>query len=340
MNVNIMTLHNANNVGAFLQAFSLQTVLQQMGHNVSFMQFKSETKKSGKLSKVMYYLKQGKLALILFKYKSAKKYDGVYKYLNVNSDFFGNDKEYDTVVVGSDELWNVECPHFTHQPQFFGKDIKAKRLVAYAVSANNSSVSDIEKSGYDFNNFSYISVRDSNTYNLVKEMSNTDAEIVCDPTLLIDTFDDHIPAVDRNGYILVYSYGLTSKEIKAVKKFAKKEKKKLISVGTYNSWCDENVVADPFEFLGWLKNADYVVTSTFHGTVLSVKLHKQFVVFSQESHKVEYFIKQMSLENRDATSCPCIEDLFSEKINYAEVENKIQILRNKSYEYLKKALEE
>ena len=47
---------------------------------------------------------------------------------------------------------------------------------------------------------------------------------------------------------------------------------KLISVDYSNSWCDKNIIdIDPFEWLGYFKNAKYVLTSTFHGTIFSLK---------------------------------------------------------------------
>lgn len=339
MKISILTLFSANNVGAFLQAFSLQNVLIEIAPsaNVSFIRFPSSA--DNKIGKVAYYLKKLEVRKIIFKYLSSKKYARVLNQLRVDNIPFSSERQYDTVIVGSDEVWNIDSNNFTHHPQYFAHQIRAKHIISYAASANTVEFDSMLASGYDFCNFESLSVRDDNTFNLVKKIDGRTPQMVCDPTMLINSFDAYISNIKMKNYILVYSYELTKRDIRAIKEFAKKKKKKLISVGTYNKWCDKNIVVNPFEFLSWLSAADLVITSTFHGTVLSIRLHKQVAVFAQTSHKVKCFLNQMGLNERCMDDDKSLDEVFTNPINYDLVEDRINFLRTSSIKFLKEALE-
>lgn len=341
MKASIATLHGANNVGAFLQAYSLQTVIESLigEDNCSFIRFPSEgTGNNSKLQKVARYLKQGRLGTVLFKYNSAKKYAEAMALLHMDPERFSPDKEYDAVIVGSDEVWNLDSPTFKHHPQFFAKNIQAKTILSYAPSAGNCSVERMKELGADFSGFHHLSVRDENAYAAVREIDGRIPERVCDPTILIESFSHLIKPVPIKDYILVYSYSLDRREIPHIKQYARKHKKKLISVGTYNSWCDKNVVVGPVEFLSWLNGADEVITSTFHGTVLSMRLHKQMAVYAGTNKKVNNVLKQMGLENRIVSAQKDLSAVLETNIDYSAVEERIQAVRGVSMQYLKNSL--
>ncbi len=344
MKVYIETLYEANNVGAFLQAYSLQTVLQKYvgKDNVEFIKM---PKKNGsgagntKLQKVLFYLKQREFRKVLFKYKTSKKYCEVFNKLNISKDEFDKSKKYEMVVVGSDEVWNLASDNFTHHEQYFAKNISSDCIISYAPSANETTVELVKENKMDFSGFKYISVRDEKTYNLVRSISGITPQYVCDPTLLVDDFGGWFNPVDENNYILVYSYGMDKESINEVKRFAKENKKKLISVGTYNSWCDNNIVVNPFEFLGWLKKADYVIASTFHGTVLSVRMQKNVIVYSRGSHKINHFLNQMNLLDRNMSEGNSLNDIVSKDIDYKRINRKIEEIRKDSIRFIEHAID-
>lgn len=74
MRVSVLTIHDANNVGAFLQAYSLQKVMLAFPdvEEVSFLRFRSQGRPRGKIQKALGYLKQRELGKVIYKYKSAK----------------------------------------------------------------------------------------------------------------------------------------------------------------------------------------------------------------------------------------------------------------------------
>ena len=346
MKVSIITLYSANNIGAYLQAFSLQKVVESVvgEGNSSFVRFVNPATEQGeKIKKAGRYLKQLKLRHVVFKYRTVQKYRSAAKCLHIDEQVFSPDREYETVIVGSDEVWNCASTRFIHHEQYFAKNLKANNMIAYAPCAGSTTVDMLWENGVDFSGFHHLSVRDKKTYNLVRSIDKREPTFVCDPTLLIDSFSPYIDQtvpIREKGYILVYSYGLKRQDTLQITKFARKHNKKLISVGNFNPWCDKNIVVDPFEFLTWIQSADMVVTSTFHGAVLSVKLHKQVAVYAGENHKVKYFLEQMDLENRCVSETRFIEDVFAHQMDYDAVERKIAHMKAASMTYLREALQD
>ena len=341
MKIGIYTLHGAQNVGAFLQALSTQETLKQLGHEPMLVEIPvdsaSSAKSSGTLQKVWKYLKRGGIPFVYFKYQMAKKFAGVRHMLQKGRVAAG--ETLDAAVMGSDEIWNIENPTFYHHSAYFAIDVPAIKKIAYAACAGGVTSTVLVSANLDFSNFDFLSVRDESTATLVEDMTGISPTRVCDPTLLIDTLVPFAKPIDEHGYIMVYSYGIPKKQIKEIKAFAKKMGKKLVSVATYNSWCDRNVVADPLEFLGWLINADFVITSTFHGAVLSTKFHKQYAVFCKGSLKVLDFLSYMHLEGRLVKENNSLMDIQAFPIDYELVEEELCTYRAQSMEYLLQALE-
>ena len=94
-------------------------------------------------------------------------------------------------------------------------------------------------------------------------------------------------------------------------------------------WADFNLPVNPFEWIGLIKNAKFVISSTFHGTVFSILCHKQFFVMGTESAKVLDLLKDLGLMSRKTKTLEKIKD-----IDYGSVQEK---LRHK-IEYSKKFL--
>ena len=326
--IGICTLYHSYNFGAFLQAFSLQEFLKSKGYDVGFVKLKDS------YFEKFIYLKSRNIKKILYNLQQAKYFEKNFKTLN----FFDDNSKYDVAIVGSDEIWNVMNPSFKHHNEFFGKNLTADKIIAYAPSCNNVTKQQLKSynNELDFSKFKSISVRDINTQSLVKKVSNKNAEIVLDPTFLCDDFDKYVKKVPADNYIAVYGYEFSYEQILKVKKFARLKKLKLISLGLYNDWCDENIKIDSFEFLSYIKNSKYVVTSTFHGTVFSILLEKNFITFSNNKSKIKYLLEEFNLMDRDFTdsNLNCIPD-----VNYIEVNKIKNKLASKSKKWLIDAIE-
>ena len=147
----------------------------------------------------------------------------------------------------------------------------------------------------------------------------------------------------KSDYIIVYSYpGRISdkKEIAAIQAFANQKGLRLLSIGHYFPWCDDVVVPTPFEVLSWFRDAAYVVTDTFHGSVFSIKYNKKFctIVREMNNQKLTYLLNQFGLENRIVSNLPDLENIIEPEIDYVPVNEKITLETARSKKYLKENL--
>lgn len=329
----IITLHRALNYGAFLQAFALQETIESMGYDVNIVDLAKN-----KLFERIMLVKCRYPKMVVHHYKLLKKFDDVASKLATKNNEL---KDYDIVIVGSDELWNLKNGMFRHYPEYFAKNSDGVPFISYAVSANSLTPEEFvtlagEKE--NFSGFSSISVRDTNTYKIVEKLGKITPAEVLDPTLIMDKWEPYIQPCKEKNFILYYSMTVDNEEKAAVERLAKKSGKKLITVGCRNEWCDKIVYANPFEFLGYVKAADYVVTSQFHGIMFSLIFNKKFVIYSQGKGKVIDAINRFGLEDREVTGKEDIIAILNKEIDYNRINNDIKKKRDESINWLQKAI--
>lgn len=345
--IGICTLHDANpNFGATLQAFALQEVLKQMGYEPEFLKFKQEkTKKIRKIkAKIKMYKPNPKFYPVnTSNIKINKGIINSSKYLNICEDIYNKElHQHETVIIGSDELWNLRNDSFEHRREYYGHNINASNIIAYAPSTNGTSKIEFQQhynNELDLTKIAILSARDKITKDFIKEVSDIDAPIVLDPTLLIENFEQYAMEPKLNEeYILIYDYSIPRDRKKKIQQFAKSKKLKIYSIGFFNAWADKNIDANIFEFLGYVKKAKYIVTGTFHGSIFSIIFKKQFVTTVGNCFKKDDLLEKFNLQNRDITNIEKIEDIIDKPINYDEVEKVKKQYREESMKYLEKAI--
>lgn len=321
----LMTLYLANNIGAYLQAFSTMEILRKYGLDVYFIRFETNIENKSKFEKIKKYLREFEIKKLFFKYLSTKKYNEcqrIFKTKEINECLADDDGIF---ILGSDECLNIESKSFSHHKEYLGIGMENKRLFAFASSANNCKIDSFKKKNISsFNNFKAFSVRDLNTYNIVHEFYNKEIIKLFDPTLLLSDLGKYKKRVCKyDRFILLYSYGLTKNQIKEVTDFSKIMKMKIISVGTYNKCASRNIVVDPFEFLDYLESAQYVITSTFHGTILSIKFNKKVYIYSNNNQKIVDAIKEFSFGKHSDIDKNLL-DSFNVEFNYVYINEVIK----------------
>lgn len=344
--VGICTLHDANpNFGATLQAFSLQQVIKDMGHDVEFLKFKEpimKKKRERKLKLKKCYSNSKFSPIDTSKILINSKIQESNKYLNIAKEIYNKEKDrYDAIIIGSDELWNLKNPSFIHQKEYYGHDLNCNNVFTYAPSANGTDkklFDEYFKNEITLENIKNFSARDRGTLGFIKEVAGIDAELVLDPTLLIEDFDKYAVEPEDEEYILIYDYRVAPDRKQKIQELAKNKNLKIYSIGFYNPWADKNINADIFEFLGYVKKAKYIVTATFHGTLFSIIYKKQFVTTAGNSTKIKDILERLNLNERDITNVKHIEHIVDELIDYNEVEKLKLENRRKSMDYLKKSL--
>lgn len=349
MNIGIITVYNSSNCGSYLQAFGMKKFLESHGHNVSFVR----TRDSDYVKNLFYnnslfvrsiikypvigvqrYLFYKKKYQI-FKEESEKTFDVV----SVN-----DLKKFDIIVLGSDEIWNVRTKVFQNE-LFYG--MGNTNVIAYAVSAGRSEYNDYQENTKSLiKKIKAIMPRDINTKEIVEKITGKEVSCVCDPTMLIDVsiYETELPEVlNKHKYLLIYAYEVSADLRKNIKRYAKKHNLKIVSAGFYCIWADYNINCKSIELYTMAKNAEAVVTTTFHGTIFSILSRNRFVsIPGQSINKVGDLLNRFGLQEHilsETESYEKFENIISKSINYEDVFAKIDKYRSDSAELFLEQIE-
>lgn len=341
MRIGIISVPFERNQGAFLQSYALIKTLESRGHRAELIDYKvSEVEHKNSLLKKIAEMTPQRFILSI---KSRKIFRKIWSTLPC-SEPWPEEQMYDAYILGSDEIWNYESPTIGYSPLRFGVGLPTGKVIAYAPSFGPVSLANGIKTEVQdhIKSIEYISARDYNTKDIVDSISDKNVPLVLDPTFLID-LSSVKKSINHNNYILIYGH-FQKEEINKILEYSRKIDKKLISLsGFYNSWCDFNIVVDPFELLGYFYSADEVITSTFHGTIFSILANKPFVnLFGSgyRKNKVTSLLKTFNLERRCISYSDNIEKIMNKKVEYDKVNETILGLREESLNYLKKSLDQ
>ena len=369
MKIAILTLPLHTNYGGILQAYALQTVLERMGHEVTHLQPKVEYHRlHNPLVMPLVWCKrlyrkyfQGDRELPVFEnpYKWARKNTDRFISENLNCRFLapeewneGLAKDYDAVVVGSDQVWRpIYSPDVTRFfTAFLGhSDIcRIAYAASFGVDVNEFSDEQIACGREYLKLFSGISVREESGIRMCKELFDVQACQVLDPTMLLRR-DDYqrfaSTAPQSPGNLMVYVLDRTEEKDAFIAEFA--EKRGLVPFYTNSKsempWDVDIPAAErqqpPLEI--WLKgfaDAEFVLTDSFHACVFSILFHKPFGVFGnlfRGLSRIESLLRPLGLMDR------CITDAsvdLDRPITWNQVDELIIQKAESSLEFLKQAL--
>ena len=353
MKVAILSMQEVKNYGSFLQAFSLKRNIEALGHTCDFINIVPGRQLEG--YEISRFHKIKLLFQRLWGWDFVKRFETIYKFQTRFSKEFlpylgvkqgENHEHYDVIVIGSDEVFNcAQRTWFGFSPQLFGKGLNADKKITYAASFGATTLDKLQKMGIKeeiselLKQLDCISVRDGNSAEVVRALIGNNPFRHVDPVLIFD-YTQYMPSeVKKEGYIIVYTYPgriTDKKEIKAIRQFARTKRLKLISIGHYFPWCDEVVVPTPFEVLAYFRDASYIVTDTFHGSVFSIKYNKPFctIVRNMNNQKLSYLLQQFDLETRIANDVSRLPLILDTPIDYTSVNKIIETERKKSIQYL------
>jgi hypothetical protein len=352
LNIGVLTFHRCINYGSYWQTRCLVEGLQRRGHHAVVLDHHS--------SRVNY--SEWKCALqpvlpthvpqsdhALYRQK-IKKFFSIFETLPLSPAFELDNPaemgEYDLVIVGSDEVFNLCHPWYGYCPLFYGDGLKASRLISYAASFGNYQASRglDEDWANKLGNFDHISVRDENSRTIIKNALGFEAPIVLDPCLQFPVNWEPIELSQYNRpYVALYGHNFSDYFIREIRQWADSRKLPLISIGYRNDWADEQwLTADPNEFANFIAGSVAVVTNFFHGCVFSLINAKPFVCETSDyrSIKVQGLMKvvggEQHLVGEDTPSA-----VYHERLSVpldAGIQKKILSMRASSDAFLDQAL--
>ena len=338
MNIKIFTFHCTNNYGALLQGLCLKEFLKEnFNLKIEFARYIPKKIYFKEIYRPLITKNPFKFCQFLKKNYFLNKWK---KEMNLPSPKFTNEINNPSIsVYGSDSIWAVS--YFGFDPYYFGEKNDGYKIT-YAVSIGPTDISKLDdyqkkKIKILLNSYDFISVRDYNTANLVKEMTDSDPLIVVDPIFLsTPKFFNYSFNNDKEKlkkYVIIYGTVFSNKDKEKILNYCKKENLQSISIGYKNNWVDKNFIsATPKDFIGYLSQANLVFTSMFHGVMLSVKLRKQFwySIDPMRANKLSYFIDHLDLSSRLLSNSENLNANF----DYALIENKLFDWIKLSKEYL------
>jgi len=261
---------------------------------------------------------------------------------------------YDIYITGSDQLWNPAQP-FCIEPYFLTFAPKDKLRLSYAASIG------IEKLSYkvkvDFARwlpqFHAVSVREEQAKKILIKIVDKEIEVMADPTFLIDISEWNAFAVKpdiKDKYLFLYTLHPNIELINYAIKLKDEKGYRLVVCSIIPSPRNDKeyysvLDAGPKEFLGWIANAEMVITNSFHGTVFSILLGaRNFYSFIPSENKrgsrIRNLLQTFSLEKHLLNNmlCQSYKELESNLIDRKKVVNIILQEQERSCGFLKKYL--
>lgn len=360
-----------NNYGAILQAFALKTVLERMGHAVTFIEHERMMQEPKFKAFFLYpfrflkkYVLGNKYTIIDYEkvnnrnvYRDIKMSKNITPFIERNfkirvvSNFSEiKESDYDGFVVGSDQVWR----HFYSRTIIgstpatyldFTSGWQVKRI-AYAASFGTTwwEMDDAltKYCGNLLSKFDAVSVRELDGVDMCKRHFNFSKAVnVLDPTMLLSKEDYKklfISNTEKSaGELLCYILDRDSKKEDFVERVG--EKMGLIPMWINDIEYDANKAKPAIET--WLRSfydAKYVITDSFHACVFAILFKKPFAVILNEDRGLSRFyslLEMLGLEDRlikEKEEYKLPDSLFCP--NYEELEK----MRRKSYAFLKAAL--
>lgn len=353
MKIGITTFHWATNYGAILQAFALKSYLEKAGHEVQLINYRPKQYQKTLLScfstirfwhyfsNVKDYIKEQKLE------KFRKLYLNETNTYHSLAELKANPPVFDVYICGSDQVWN---PFFLTRGEGvptssyfldFGKQ-ETKRI-AYAVSMGcevyPAEAAELAKPYVQ--HFDAISVREDSGLAIIKGFGYPNPVKLPDPTLLLKAKDYFFAKKEEHAQKQVLFY-LLRNEFGQLQDYVSYFKE------SYKINFNDNSL-NPFSLEEWIssiKNADFVVTNSFHGMVFSLLFHVPFVViiakgkFAGMNDRFKTLLGSLNLEERMMEDYEQVklDALVKKEIDWTAVDQGIDKLRAQTDAFFKESL--
>lgn len=371
MRIGIVTWFSYENYGTVLQAYALQRFLRDKGYNCELLNYLPEkslgTKTNvGNIIKKIIFKKNNLIYKFIYSTKK-QQFENRSRYFKdfiINNCIFTealNDKislvelnkKIDTYICGSDQVWTPGALDGTYYLNFV--EDKNKKI-SYAPSFGVTKIPDEYRSiiGSWISKIEFLSIREKQGEEIIKELTGREPTVVLDPTLLLkpDDWEKILNKPDvKEPYILCYFVADKRQYWKNVEKIRRATGFKVVIIPiTSTTYLRKGMILSetgPAEFVGLIKDAEIVLTDSFHGAVFAINYKKDFFTFKRFSDKdkesqnsrIYNILQKLNLENRiiDDKESIIIENI--KILNYDNVEFILEKERKKSMDFLNKALE-
>lgn len=385
--VALATCHDKRNFGSMLQAYATQAHLEAAGFDVRTID-KTCLGKAIEPGRMDYY-RRNALDLQMYKEKAPfvghrvrqrtdKTFGAEMSQRRRAFDRFARDafrltrkctsfeeltemsREYDAVVVGSDQLWlpvNIGGGYFTLE----WADPSVRR-VSYATSVGLSHLDGhwLSRMREFLAGYSAVSVREESAATLVEEATGERPAVTCDPTMLLTAdewrrvADESYAGIPEEPYLLCYFMGDNPWQRGCAVRYARAHGLKVVAVAQTDTYIasDEGYAdaypwdAGPAEWLALIEHAGFVCTDSFHGTVFSNLFRVPFASFRRHAatsgqstnSRVDTLLAVLGLSGRICESEQAFDAVAAEPVDFSGSEARLEAYRAESAAWLEEAL--
>ncbi len=369
--VGIITYHAAYNFGSVLQAYATQAAIEKLGNRATIINYRPVTQRNyyklyrWKISAKFLAKDLTMLPVQRMRRLRQERYESFIrnKMHLTEKEYSGRDdlkelsNSFDVFVSGSDQIINkhsneLESDSWDAMDPYLLM-FTDRRKVSYASSPANMTLEDMKKIAPKLSMFDALSAREPDAAKLMGELTGKKVETVLDPTLLQDGNEwagiageaqDSLPG----GYILYYTLDGTNKLIKRRESLRRLSNKYCLPILMLTPFAyipqEKNLLslpqAGPCEFLNAVRNARFVVTDSYHGTLFSINFGTPFLSISDggpSSRRKDWVLQNLNCESNLISDIDEAIQRTPESIK-AATNKEISQLRADSLSYLSRAL--
>lgn len=366
MKIGILTFHRATNYGAILQAYALVSYLKSLGNDVVIIDYKPANMgrlyASFKVHGIIKKIKRILLNLLMLPSlkERKKKRDMYWQYINKvlplsNIVYCDDDLPvFDAIFVGSDQVWST-CFTDGIDKFYWGQfNRKGAKLISYAGSAaeDMSNSFTTNNNASLLRNFDAISVREDELKKyLEQKLPEKKISKVLDPTLMagVSFFEKLIINVKPLNRPYIFIYQVIRNKNKEIQDYAKQlaVKKGCDIVEIVNSRLHvyhngiltiSDELINPTEFVSLYKYADYVITTSFHGTAFSLLFNRPFSVVSVSpvvDSRAKDLLEQLGIGDRMIELPQALDD---KELDWQQINTNLEIYRKPSRNFINESL--
>lgn len=361
MRIGMVTFWNSkDNYGQQLQLFALQEVLRKLEFEPFLIKYDRNLDKIRR--NVFNYLNPSAWSRFFRRFFKAEKkclepenhvdrHFDVFqnKYIKSTCEVYSKEDllefppEAEVYLTGSDQVWRKPSDVYFLN---FGKS--GIKRVSYAASFGRSwedySRRDLAQMKKLVSRMDAISVRELDGLDICQKMGRSDARYVVDPTMLLterfycEKFN--LKKKNKSAYCLVYYLGSSDLlPIQMINEFAEKNKLEVRYIGAHGQTMGYKKIYPTIEeWVDLIKDADFVITNSFHGTVFSILMHTNFCAVPGAHSNVRLFslLKRFDLMNHLYNGC--LDQCYSDALNIIDIDNRLETFREDGIKYLKESI--
>lgn len=368
MKISVITRHAVPNYGSILQSYATQVFFENLGYDVEFIDYLRRDEKGENLAKTLLKGKKWdkniltrSVYLMLQYYNYKRQFD---RFSEFRKNFINlSNKQYETqfelerdlpeadiYCTGSDQVWGpigtdeYDSSYFLN----FVKDKERKKIISLSSSFGFEKIGKKlnEKIKNELDKYDFITVRELTAKKLLESYGINNCTVTLDPTLLISKEQWELIAnrnIKEKEYILVYQLHNSKEFEKYIKKVSKLLNKKIIRISPSLVYLFKfgklKYLPDQYQFLSYIKNADLIITDSFHGTVFSMIFNKRFISISpgKTSSRIRDLLSFVELNDRMIEKFTDFE-IIHKDIDYNAVNKKLAEKRLLDNNYIKDML--